>query len=75
MALYSVYAVVQKYHKIYFIYNYSHFKYSFRNQPVIWKTWRKFAQRKQTVEQQRTVHVNERNQNKSKTKSCHIQIY
>ena len=28
-------AVVQKYHEISFIYNYSHFKYLFCNQPVL----------------------------------------
>ena len=41
-------AVVQKYHELSFIYNYSHFQYSFCNQPIL------FAQleRKQTMEQQ-----------------------
>ena len=39
-------AVVQRYHKMSFMYNYSHFYYSFCNQPVL------FAKRKQTMEKQ-----------------------
>ena len=64
-------AVVQKYHEMSFICNYSHFYYSFCNQPVLYgqlenvnKLWNN----------KRTVHVNERNQNKSKNMSHHIQI-
>ena len=58
-------AVVQKYHEMYFIYNYSHFYYSFCNQPVL------FAPLENVIKlwnHDRTVHVNERNQNKNKTK-------
>ena len=33
--LYTLCVVVRKYHKMYFIYNYSHFLYSFCNQPVL----------------------------------------
>ena len=64
-------AVVQKYHEISFIYNYSHYWYLFCNQPVL------FAQLENINKlwsNSRTVHVNERNQNKNKTKSRHIQI-
>ena len=64
-------AVIQKYHEMSFIYNYSHFQYSFCIQPVLFaqlenlnKLWNNNC----------TVHVNERNQNKNKTKLCHIQI-
>ena len=59
---------VQKYHKMSFIYSYSHFQDSFFNQHVLFalrenanKLWNK----------NRILHVNE--QNKSKTKSRHIQ--
>ena len=54
-----------------FIYNYTYFWYSFCNQPVL------FAQLENVSKlwnNNRTVHVNERNQNKTKTKPCHIQI-
>ena len=64
-------AVVQKYHEMSFIYNYSHFYYSFRNQPVL------IAQLENLNKQWNnnyTVHVNKRSQNKNKTKSCHIEI-
>ena len=65
--------VVQKYHEMFFIYNYSHFQYSFCNQPVL------FAQLENVNKlwnNNRTVHVNERNQTKTtaKIKSRHIQI-
>ena len=64
-------AVVGKYHEMFFICNYSHFQYFFCNQPVL------SAQLKNVNKlwnNNRTMHVNERNQNKNKTKSCHIQI-
>ena len=64
-------AVAQKYHEMSFIYSYSHFWYSFRNQPI------SFAQLENVIKlwnNNRTVHVNERNQNKNKTESRHIQI-
>ena len=64
-------AVAQKYYEMPFIYNYSHFQYSFCNQPVL------FAQLENVHKlwnRNRTEHMNERNQNKSKTKSRHIQI-
>ena len=51
--------------------NYSHFYYSFCNQPVL------FAQLENVNKlwkNNRTVHETERNQNKKKTKSRHIQI-
>ena len=67
-------AVVQKYHEMFFIYNYSHFRYSFCNQPILFvqlenvnKLWNN----------NRTLHVNEQNQTKTTTttkKSRHIQI-
>ena len=63
--------VVQKYHEISFIYNYSHYWYLFCNQPVL------FAQLENINKlwsNSRTVHVNERNQNQNKTNSRHIQI-
>ena len=62
-------AVVEKYHEMYFIYNYSHFWYSFSNQPVLFvqleninKLWNN----------NRTVHVNERNQTNKQTKKSHV---
>ena len=60
-----VYAVVQKYQEMSFIYNYLHFQYSFYNQPVL------FAQLKNVNklwENNCTMHVNERLKNKNKTK-------
>ena len=54
-----------------FIYSYSHFQYLLCNQPVL------FAQLENVNElwnNNHTVHVNERNQNKNKTKSSYIQI-
>ena len=42
-------AVVQKHHEMYFIYNYSHFQYSFCNQPV---SFAQLENVKQTMEQQ-----------------------
>ena len=64
-------AIVQKCHKMSFIYNHSHFRNSFCNQPVLFtlpenvnKLWNNNCR----------VHVNERNQNKSKTKSRQTQI-
>ena len=69
--LYLVCPVVQKHHEMFFIYNYPHFWYSLCNQLVLFpqlenvnKLWNN----------KRTVHANERNQNKNKTKSRHIQI-
>ena len=62
-------AVVQNFHEMSFIYNYSHFKYSFCNQSIL------FAQLENVNKlwnDNRTVHVNQRNQNKSETKSLHI---
>ena len=53
------------------IYNYSNFQYSFYNQPVF------FAQIENANKlwnNNRNVHVNERNQNKNKTKLSHVQI-
>ena len=58
--------VIQKYHEMYFTYN--NFQFSFCNQPAL------FAQGENVNklwDNNRTVHVNERNQNK---KSCLIQI-
>ena len=58
-------AFVQKYYTMFFIYNYSHFWYSFCYQPVL------FAQLENVNKlwnNNRTVHVTERNQNKNKTK-------
>ena len=59
-------AVVQKYYEIFFIYNFSHFWYAFCNQPDLFahlenvnKLWNNNL----------TVHVNERNQNKNKATS------
>ena len=66
-----VYAVVQKYQEMSFIYNYLHFQYSFCNQPVL------FAQLKNVNklwENNCTMHVNKQLKNKNKTKSRHIQI-
>ena len=63
--------VVQKYHEMYFIYNYSHFYYSFCNQFFL------FAQLENVNKlwnNNRTVNVNERNRNKNKTKLRNIQI-
>ena len=57
--------------RCFFIYNYSHLWYSFCNQPVL------FAQLENVNKlwtNNRTAQVNERNQNKNKTKSRHIQI-
>ena len=62
-------AFVEKYHEMPFIYNYSHFKYSFCNQAIL------FAQLENVNKlwnDNRTVHVNQRNQNKSETKSLQI---
>ena len=64
-------AIVRKCHEMSFIYNHSHFRNSFCNQPVLFalpenvnKLWNNNCR----------VHVNERNQNKSKTKSRQTQI-
>ena len=54
-------AVVQKYHKMYFIYNYSHFWYSFCNQSVL------LAQLENVSKLWNNNHA-QRNQNKNKTK-------
>ena len=54
-------AVIQKYHEMSFIYNYSHFQYSFCNQPVL------FAQHENVNKlwnNNRIMQVNGRNQNK-----------
>ena len=60
-------AVVLKYHKMYFIYNYSHFWYSFCNQPVL------LAQLENVNKLWNNNHAH-RNQNKNKTKLRHFQI-
>ena len=67
----STLVCVKKYHEMSFIYNYSHFWYSFCNQPAL------FAQLENVNnlwKNNHAVHVSERNQNKNKTKSRHIQI-
>ena len=56
--------VVQKYHEMSFIYNYSHFWYSFCNQPVLFA---QFENVKKLRNNNDTVHVNKQNQNKNKT--------
>ena len=64
-------AVVHKILRNVFIYNYSQLQDSFCNQLAL------FAQLENVNKLQnnnRTVHVKERNQNKNKTKSCHIQV-
>ena len=69
--LYTECAVVQKYHGMSFIYNHSHLQYSFCNQLVL------FAQDENVNklwDNNRIVHLNERNQKKNKAKSRHIQI-
>ena len=53
-------AVVQKYHEKLFLKKF--FLHSFCNQPVFCITWK----RKRTMKEQCTVHVNERNQTKTK---------
>ena len=56
--------VVQKYHEMFFIYSYSPFWFSVCNKPVL------FAQLENVNKlwnNNRTVHVNERNQNKNNT--------
>ena len=63
--------VVQKYYEMSFIYKHSHFQYWFCNQTAL------FAQTgnvKKLWDNNHTVQVNERNQNKNKTKPYHIQI-
>ena len=68
LSLYTlVCAVVQKYHKTYFIYNYSHFWYSFCNQPVS-------LARLENVNKLWNNNHAHRNQNKNKTKLRHIKI-
>ena len=64
-------ALVQKYYEMSFIYNYSHYWYSFSNQPVLFA---QFENVNKLWNNNLTMHVNERNQNKSKTKSSNIQI-
>ena len=62
-------AVVQNFCDISFIYNYSHFQYSFCKEQI------SFAQNvKKLWSNRRTVHVNERNQNKSKATSRHVSL-
>ena len=51
-------AVVQKHHEMFFICNYSHFYYSFFNQPVLIAHLENVNKR---WNNNRTVHVNERN--------------
>ena len=67
VTLYScVFAIVQKYHEMSFSYNYSHFQYSFFNQTLL------FAQLEKVNKlwiNNRTVHLQEQNQNKNKIKS------
>ena len=65
-------AVIQKYHEMSFIYDYSHFLYSFCHQPAL------FAQYENVNKpwnNNRIVHGYERSQNQNKTKPRHIQIY
>ena len=64
-------AIVQKYNEMSFVNNYSHFQDSFCNQPVLFA---QFENVNKPLNNHRTVDVNERNQNKNKTKSRHIQI-
>ena len=64
-------AVVQKYQEMFFIYNYSHFQYSFCNQPILLSQLENINK---LWNNNRTMHVKERFKNKNKTKSCHIQI-
>ena len=74
VALYScvqLSKIVQKHHEMSFIYNCSHFQYSFCNQLVL------FAQLKNVKRlwnNNRTMHMNERFKNKNKIKSRDIQI-
>ena len=56
-------AVAQKYHEMSFIYNYSHFYYSFRNQSVLFA---QFENVNKLWNNNRTVQMNERNRNKTK---------
>ena len=66
-----VFAVAQNYHEMTFICNYLHFLHLFCNQLV------SFAQLENVNKlwnNNCTVHVSERNQNKNKTKSRHTQI-
>ena len=56
-------AVSQKYHEMSFIYNYSHFYCSFRNQSVLFA---QFESVNKLWNNNRTVQVNERNWNKAK---------
>ena len=53
-----------------FIY-YSDFWYSFCNQPVLFAQLENVSKLRNN---HRTEHLNEQNQNKNKTKSCHIQL-
>ena len=53
------------------LYNYSHFQYSFYNQPVLFAKLENVNKLWNNIQ---NVHANERNQNKNKTKSRHIQI-
>ena len=58
-------AVVQKYYEMSFIHNYSHFQYSFCNQPVLFEQLENVNKLQNS---NHTVHMNKRNQNKNKTK-------
>ena len=53
------------------IYKYSHFEYSFCNQPDLFAQLENVSKLRNN---NRTMHVNERNQSKNKTKSPHTQI-
>ena len=71
LCLYTLLCAVVQNYQMSFIYNYSHFQYSFCNQAVL------FAQLENVNKlwnSNRIVHVNKQNQNKNKTNSCHIQI-
>ena len=61
MDLYSCVCSCLKYHKMSFIYNYSRFWYSFCNQPVLFS---KLENVSNLWNDNRTVHVNKRNENK-----------
>ena len=71
VALYSCACSCPKISQNFFVCNYSHFWYSFCNQPVLFARLENVSK---PWNNSRTVQVKERNQNKSKTKSRHIQI-
>ena len=71
VALYSCACSCPKISQNFFVCNYSHFWYSFCNQLVLFARLENVSK---PWNNSRTVQVKERNQNKSKTKSRHIQI-